>query len=140
MDRFSWWWGKLLPLLLWIGVILWIASRPKTTFIPPDKEVIYGFSRKLIPYLYHLSAFFILATLFHRCSLSTNNREGARKSVVLSFFGSVLVSVCSELVQFYVPTRTPALRDLFIDSFGAILGIIFLQNFLQWRQTDYRVD
>lgn len=140
MDRFSWWWGKLLPLLLWIGVILWIASRPKTTFIPPDKEVIYGFSRKLIPYLYHLSAFFILATLFHRCSLSTNNREGARKSAVLSLLGSLLVSIFSELAQFYEPTRTPALRDLVVDSFGAILGIMCLQNLVPKNRNHHRAD
>ncbi|MFQ5904397.1 MAG: VanZ family protein [Candidatus Binatia bacterium] len=120
--------NALIPLLLWIGLILGIASRPKTVFLDPDTRVIYRIPRVLIPYAYHGSAFFILAILFLRHFLSRSDGKIARKTEALSLLGSALVSICSELIQLYVPTRTPAFRDLAIDLLGAALGIFFMRR------------
>ncbi len=117
----------LTPLILWIGLILGVASRPKTVFLAPETIVIYGIPRRFIPYLYHISAFFILATFFFRYFLSRSDTKIAPKSETLSLLGSALVSICSELIQLYVPTRTLAFRDLAVDLFGALLGIIFMR-------------
>ncbi len=126
MGDYAWWWMNLTPLLLWIGMMLAVASRPKTALLPRDTKVIYGFPRKVIPYLYHVSAFFVLAVLFRRCFSSRSNRPGSHKREILSLFGCTLVSVCSEITQFYVPTRTPAVRDLAFDLFGATLAIFLM--------------
>jgi VanZ like family len=127
MNKYAWWWTRLFPLLAWTAVILLVASRPRS-FFAPDTKLIFGMPRWLIQYPYHISAFFILATLFLRCFWSANDGNIAGKPEAFSLVGSVLVSICSELIQFYVPTRTPAFRDLALDLFGATLAIIFVRH------------
>lgn len=126
-GKYVWWWTKLAPLLLWIGIVLGVASRPKTAFLAPDADVIYEIQRRFIPYLYHISAFFILGILSYRC-ISRSDRKGDSGSVVLSLIGPAVVSICSELIQVYVPTRTHAIRDVALDLFGASLGIILMRR------------
>jgi VanZ like family len=128
MRKWVWVCTKLVPLLLWIAIILWIASRPSRFFFAPDGKPFFGLQRRFIQYPYHVSAFFTLAILFLRCFWSANDLNVARKPETFSLVGSVLVSICSELIQFYVPTRTPAFRDLALDVFGATLAIIFVRH------------
>jgi hypothetical protein len=129
MDKSTswWWWTRLLPLLLWIGIILWVASRPSSFFLD-DKKIIFEMPRRLLQYPYHISAFFILCILFIRCFLSDSDGQITRKFEILSLLGCVLVSISSELIQLFVPTRTPAFTDLALDLLGAVLGTIFMRR------------
>jgi hypothetical protein len=127
LAEYAWYWTKLAPLLVWIGMILWTASRPKGFFFAPGVKSFYGVPRQLIQYAYHVSAFFILAVLFLRCFPSKSSREGVCKSEIVSLFGSALIAVLSELVQLYVPTRTPGVRDFGLDLFGSILAVIVMR-------------
>ena len=127
MDKSAWWWTRLLPLLLWIGIILWVASRPSTFFLE-DKKIIFEMPRRLLQYPYHISAFFILNMLFLRCFLSGSDGEVTRKFEILSLLGCLLVSICSEVIQLFVPTRTPSVSDLALDLLGAVLGIIAMRR------------
>jgi VanZ family protein len=81
-----------------------------------------GAPRDLLQYPYHLGVFFILAVLFFRC-FPPEGLAGWTPAA-LSLFGCALVSLSSEGLQFYVPTRTPALRDLALDQSGAVLGVV----------------
>jgi VanZ like family len=121
MGKSARWWTRLLPLLLWIGIILWVASRPSTFFLY-DKNIIFGMPRRLIQYPYHISAFFILDILLLRCFLSGSDGQVTQKFAILSLLGCVLVSICSELIQLFVPTRTPSVSDLALDLLGTVLG------------------
>jgi glycopeptide antibiotics resistance protein len=123
MEKRAWWWTKRVALFLWIAMILWVASRPKAALLRPDTDAIFWIPREILQYLYHLAAFFVLAIL-SRHSLLFEGRSP--KTSLVSLVVCALVSISSEVIQFYVPTRTPAVRDLFVDSLGAILGIIFL--------------
>lgn len=126
-DR--WWWTRLAPLLLWIGMILWVASRPKTALFPSDMKTFLGMPREWLQYPYHVGAFFILAILFRRCLLTPTNPLSGCKPLVFSLLGCAVVSLCSEWLQFYVPTRTPAVRDLALDQSGALFGITMMRQF-----------
>ena len=117
----------LLPLLVWIAIILWIASQPKTSFFPSEVKTFLGMPREWLQYPYHFSVFFILAFLFRRVLTWSTGGLAGYKPVVLSFLGCALVSLCSEGLQFYVPTRTPAVRDLAVDQFAAILGLALMR-------------
>jgi VanZ like family len=127
MDKSAWWWTRLLPLLLWIGIILWVASRPSSFFLE-DKKIIFEMPRRLLQYPYHISAFFILDMLFLRCFLSDSDGEVTRKFEILSLLGCVLVSICSEVIQLFVPTRTASVSDLALDLLGAVLGTIAMRR------------
>jgi hypothetical protein len=122
-------WTRLLPLLLWIAIILWVASRPKATFLPTDMKSILGMPRELLQYPYHFGAFFVLAILFRRCVTPAMHGLGGWKIAVLPLVGCAAVSVCSELLQLYVPTRTPAVRDLAVDQSGAVLAVTLMRHF-----------
>ena len=117
----------MLPLLLWIGVILWVAGQPKTSFFPSDVKTFLGMPREWLQYPYHFSVYFILAFLFRRVVTGRTDALAGYKPAVLSFLGCALVSLCSEGLQFYVPTRTPAVRDLAVDQFAAILGLAVMR-------------
>ena len=126
-KNWAWWWTGLLPLLVWIAIILWIASQPKTSFFPSEVKTFLGMPREWLQYPYHFSVFFILAFLFRRVLTRSTDGLAGYKPVVLSFLGCALVSLCSEGLQFYVPTRTPAVRDLAVDQFAAILGLALMR-------------
>jgi VanZ like family len=123
MDKPAGWWTRFLPLLLWIGIILGVASRPSSFFLD-DKKLIFEIPRRFIQYPYHISAFFILEILFIRCFFSDSDSQVMRKFEIFSLLGCVLVSICSELIQLFIPTRTPAFSDLALDLVGAVLGTI----------------
>ncbi|MGH7961808.1 MAG: VanZ family protein [Candidatus Binatia bacterium] len=130
MKEGVWKWSNLLPLLLWIGMIVWVASRPKAYFFP-EPRIMYGLPRQLLQYPYHVGVFFVLAVLFLRCFSPYGDSQDDRRSEALTVLGSMLVSGCSELIQFYVPTRTPAVRDLVLDLLGVLLGIFFMRRLLR---------
>lgn len=134
VNRSVWEWTTLLPPVLWSGMILWIASRPKAAFFA-DAKVIYGMPRRLLQYPYHISAFFVLAILLLLYFLPQGGRQGDRQPEVLAVLGSLFVSGCSELIQFGVPTRTPTMIDLTLDLLGALLGILFVRHFLRPTNT-----
>lgn len=129
MSRWDWWWTRLAPLLIWIAMILWIASRPKAALFPSDVKTFLGMPREWLQYPYHISAFVILAALFRRCLAQPSVRPADWKPALFSVLGCALVSICSEWIQFYVPTRTPAIRDLALDQSGAMLGLTLMRHF-----------
>jgi hypothetical protein len=128
-KKLQWWLGRLLPLAVWIAVILWIATRPKTAFFPAGVKTFLGMPREWIQYPYHFGAFFILAVLFRRCLSRPDNARQGWSAATFSLVGCAAVSILSELLQFYVPTRTPAVRDIAVDQSGAMLGLTLMRNF-----------
>jgi glycopeptide antibiotics resistance protein len=117
---------KFGPLLLWIGTIMGIASLPKAAILRPDAEPMFALSQHLIATLYHVGAFFILAILFQ---FSVEKKSGDLfPTWVVAFIGSAVISIISEAIQFYIPTRTPSVRDLSFDLFGTLLGLFYART------------
>lgn len=128
VKKWGWWWTRLLPLLLWIGTILWVAALPKTSPLTPGANSVYGMPKWVLAYSSHISAFFILAILFQRCLLESRDRQTWQRLEAFSVLGCALVAICSELIQLGVPTRTPSVYDLAGDLVGAILGIAVMRR------------
>jgi VanZ family protein len=114
---------------LWILVILWIASRPKTAFFPTGMKTILGLPREFVQYPYHFGAFFILAVLFRRYLSRTEKAGKNWRAATFSLIGCAVVSIVSEVLQIYVPSRTPALRDLAVDQSGATFAVTLMRRF-----------
>jgi VanZ family protein len=121
-------WLCWLGLVAWIGSILWVASLASTTFFPSDMKTFLGFPRHFLQYPYHFGVFFVLAILFWR-SLPAKYVM-AWTPIAFSLAGCALVSLCSETLQLYVPTRTFAIRDLAVDQLGAIFGLSVMRHFM----------
>lgn len=79
----------------------------------------------------HFSEFFILSFLWSILILKLNNS----KKIFLPIFISILISIIDETIQLYVPGRSGMLQDVFIDSTGALFGLI---TFLSIRKVLYK--
>lgn len=128
----TWALNRLAPLLSWIGVILWIASRPRSFFFLTDTALIFGVPRHLLQHPYHLGAYFVLAILFARCVDTSQEGTSTLRAWAVSGIGCLAVAVGAELIQLAVPTRSAALRDVVVDLVGATLGTWF------WRRRAHR--
>lgn len=116
----GWTLRRLLPVAGWTGLILFVATRPSSSFIAADADL-GGAPRSFLQYPYHVGVFFVLALLLRRCLPPAADEEPRATAVTL--LGALAVSALSELIQFWAPTRTPALRDLGLDFLGASLGL-----------------
>jgi VanZ family protein len=118
----SWWWRHLLPVAVWAALILVVAARPAATLLP-DHLTEPGASRRWIQYPYHVGAFAVLGLLLERCVRAARSRRSWTRVAGTALLAAAALSALSELIQVWAPTRTPALRDVALDLFGATLGI-----------------
>lgn len=140
MRRFLKYW---LPLLIWAGVIFIGStsvlsaehtSRYAVPFLvwlkpgmsPTTMWTIVVIARKCA----HVSEYAVLALLLWRALRSVP----ALRTKTLMVFGAALVG-CSvfaasdEFHQTFVKSRTPSVRDVFLDVAGALLGLLIAASF-----------
>ena len=70
----------------------------------------------------HFSEFFILSFLWSILILKLNNIYN--KKIFFPILLSILIAIIDETIQLYVPGRAGMLQDVFIDTSGAICGLI----------------
>lgn len=132
---------KWLLVIVWMAVIFILSSQPGDASEETSQFVIYifnllgldlyGFFGTLAQFIVrkcaHFTAYFILYMFLYnalRKSLSF------KKALWLSMLGAFLYACSDEFHQSFVPGRGPAIRDVMIDSAGALLGlsIVYLKN------------
>ena len=80
----------------------------------------------------HLSAFGLLAVLFY---------YGIGKKFLIAWIVTTVYAATDELHQVFLPDRTGAVTDVFIDSIGAILALCIiklLEIFIRKRSSERR--
>lgn len=100
---------------IWFGIIFFFSSLPTvetSTFYFWD----FVFKKSA-----HFIEYFILSTLIYRALI--NYDMDAKKSMFVAVFVSVLYAMTDEYHQSFVPGRGPAVRDVFIDTFGAVTAV-----------------
>jgi len=135
---------RIKTLLPWVLVILWMflifnmSSQPATQ----SNSLSLGVTEKVIETVNkfkpgadlnietvnhivrknaHFFAYLLLAVLTLN-ALRKGEKLGWRKSI-LAFVICVLYAASDEIHQLFVPGRGPQVKDVFIDSSGALLGI-----------------
>ncbi|MCH5190548.1 MAG: VanZ family protein [Oscillospiraceae bacterium] len=111
-----------------MGVIFWMSSRTASASSEMSDSLIdrilallgIEFSSFIIRKTAHLLEFTGLAMLTFNAYYSTFRRAAAP----VSFIITVLYAVSDEVHQIFVDGRACQLRDVLIDSGGALLGII----------------
>lgn len=111
-----------------MGVIFWLSSRTATDSSEMSSSLI---DRILTIFGIKFSSFFIRKTAhfleFTGLAVLTFNAYYAtfrRAATPVSFIITVLYAVSDEVHQIFVEGRACQLRDVLIDSGGALLGII----------------
>jgi VanZ family protein len=143
-----------LPLLGWLGVIfigstnvmsVEHTSRFIVPFLlwlkpgmPPDTIwAITVFMRKCA----HVGEYSVTALLMWRalrCGTSVSMRMPALCSVIL--LGCALFAASDEFHQTFVRSRTPSVRDVFLDVGGASLGLLIAASFANRRPKSSRTS
>ena len=106
----------IVPFLIWLKP----GISPKTIWI------ILVVSRKCA----HVIEYTVLALLLWRALLSVSTlhrRSGMVFGVVL--LGCTLFAASDEFHQMFVKSRTPSMRDVFLDVGGALLGLLIGASF-----------
>jgi VanZ family protein len=127
-----------LPLLVWLGVIFFGSTDlmsaehtsrfivPFLRWLKPDMSVetlasIHFVIRKCA----HLSEYAILALLLIRAAICMTNLKRSAWMLYASVWGACfLVAATDEFHQTFVVSRGASIRDVMIDSAGAIVGLL----------------
>ncbi|AOY75613.1 VanZ family protein [Clostridium formicaceticum] len=130
-----------ISVLFWMGLIFYSSSRPAIQSkemsrgvteivlqtierVAPDRaaELDMGRLHHLIRKNAHFFSYLVLGVLV----LNALRRGGVVgfKGVVIAFIICAMYAVSDEVHQLYVPGRSGEIRDVFIDSAGATVGIL----------------
>jgi VanZ family protein len=127
-----------LPLLLWLGVIflgstdLMSAEHTSRFIVPFLRWLKPDISPETLASIHiivrkcaHLSEYAILALLLFRAAICVTNRKRSLSSLYVSvWIGCLFVAIMDEFHQTFVASRGPSIRDIMIDSAGAIVGLL----------------
>jgi len=104
-----------IPPLTMMAVIFFLSSQQRIS-VSDVYSVNFLFFKSL-----HVIEYAILYFLVFRGFYNTLSRENMRKIFILAFVTTIAFAISDELHQTFVPTRSGALRDIFIDSLGILL-------------------
>lgn len=129
--------------LVWMSLIFYFSSQPGSiSSVQSDgvKDLILkGFSSSSEVFNYinnsgfimfvirksaHMFLYFVLSILVYLLSKSMTNEFTI--SVKISMFVSIIYAATDEIHQLYVVGRSGQLKDVWIDSIGVFVGIIFI--------------
>jgi len=115
------------PVLAWAGLIFYLSSIPDLSSGLKEDFIL----RKCA----HVVEFAVFAGLLWR-AFQGSRPFPVRALALLSFFIAVLYAASDEWHQSFVPGRGPSVRDVMIDSVGALAACVFLW----WRTSHEKPD
>lgn len=115
-----------LPPILWMGIIFFLSSRPtiKTTEIYWQDFIIKKTA--------HFVEYAVLSFLYLRAFLGSKTLK--KKSFLLAFLISLVYAASDEYHQSFIPGREPRIRDVIIDSMGALFAIYMVYSKPKWAR------
>jgi VanZ family protein len=142
---------KVLPwllVILWMALIFYLSHQPATRSNGLSKgatEIIVETVEKIAPNVdinkrsfnniirknAHFFAYLVLGTLVSN-GLRGSGVAGYR-SIGLALLFCILYAISDELHQLFVPGRGGQVKDVIIDSAGAVVGILGYNGFIKRR-------
>lgn len=131
-----------LAVVCWMALIFYLSHQPASAssqlssgitaliasaldkvlpFLTIDWENFHAIIRKSA----HFFAYFMLGAM--TINALRISRVSGSKGIVIAFIVCVLYAISDEVHQLFIPGRSGEVRDVLIDSTGAIVGIIFYQ-------------
>lgn len=146
MSKFLRYWG---PAVVWFGVMTFLSTDSFSA--QNTSQVVYQIFRAIgIPYVHwefyhflvrksaHIMEFAVFSGLmfhaFRGTTLPELRRAWAPQWAWWAWGVCVLAGAANEIQQIFVPSRTPALHDVVIDSAGAALAQLLIWLVLRKRQ------
>ncbi|EKE04954.1 MAG: phosphotransbutyrylase [uncultured bacterium] len=104
-----------LPPVLWAGLIFTFSSFPTV------KTSEFFLGDFILKKTAHIIEYGVLATLLYRAMINSGVEK--KKSMWLAVIIAVLYGITDEVHQSFTPGRGPAVRDVLIDTSGALIFI-----------------
>jgi len=115
------WVSGWFPVLLLTLLIFLLSSRPYTSYFGELEGPSYRLFQRYLQYPVHLMEYAALAFLWVRALLQY---PAPRRRPAWIALGAVfLTALVDETIQHFIPTRSFALRDLFMDGVGGIMAV-----------------
>lgn len=134
----------ILPIFSWMGIIFWFSHQPAidsgamsgsittlifstfdhlglTKFITED--VLHHVIRKVA----HFSIYFILGMLVYRALKYENPHKTIMSLVGMSVLICMAYACSDEVHQLFIDGRSGQIKDVLIDTSGAMLGILLFE-------------
>jgi len=112
-----------LPPVLWMGLMFFLSSFHKIQVTD------VGWANFVTRKLAHLIEYAVLCFLFFRGFKNTTGLS-LIKILLLAFFLTIIYSLTDEYHQTFISGRTGRSLDIFIDSLGAVFGLIFSRKII----------
>jgi len=124
LNMIAYYW---LPPLLWMIIIFYFSSQPRTTI---SHQYFIDFA---IYKVLHMLGYALLYLLLFRALYQFRNFGLSLQDTFLySALIAVIYAISDEIHQRFVPTREGRLRDVMIDSLGILLMYIYIKNHLKF--------
>lgn len=114
MKGLIWTWG---PVILLASIMFFLSSMS----LHMDRDP-FPLSDKVA----HLTIYGIFAAFLFRALYYTWPHMEFWKLGILTIFFTILYGMSDEFHQSFVPMRTPDVKDLMADGFGAIVAVAFI--------------
>ena len=122
--------------IIWMAIIFYLSHQPATTSSQLSSGITHNITimvQKMIPFSIntdlfhsfvrkaaHFAAYFILGVLLMRALVHNN----VFLKMGVSLLISVLYAISDEFHQTFIPGRSGEIRDVIIDTAGAVTGIL----------------
>lgn len=138
-----------LMVMLWIVLIFYLSHQPAKesvslsagfihkimglilpdyqSLLPEEQTIIIDNLHNIVRKMAHLMLYFVLGVLSTLAMLQLCLKP--YKLIIYSLLICIAYSISDEIHQLFVPGRLGTIRDIIIDSFGALIGIYTVKYF-----------
>ncbi len=130
-----------LPVLCWMGVIFWFSAQPETAsgamsgsittiifsafdHLGLTKFISVDGLHHIIRKSAHFSIYFILGMLVYRALSRDKQAKTSMKIIGVGILICFAYACSDEIHQLFIDGRSGQIRDVLIDTSGALLGIL----------------
>ena len=136
--------------ILWMGFIFYLSNQPADISSDQSGELIKMLSNlpiigNVIDYMMkidiaqfivrksaHMFAYFLLFILMFMYAYKNN--KGVKKSYFIGFVATFLYACTDEIDQVFIEGRSGEIRDILVDSTGALIGMVLVGIILKIKK------
>jgi len=130
--------GKLfaaLFVLVGIGAAFFFSAQPASISILQSDSIFdifnaFGFENVTTHFLRKMAHFVLFGSIGAAFTFAFSFKVLGTKLFTYSFFATVLMAIIDETHQMFVPGRGPQVKDVMIDSAGALLGVMVIATII----------
>lgn len=138
-----------LPVLIWLAIIAVestdlmsssstesILYRLFSFFLGPINQRTFDFYHALLRKVGHFTGYAVLSLLIFRALILSHFRflgSAARRMACVAVALTFIVASLDEWHQTLLPSRTGTIRDVLLDTSGALVAAVLLSVYLHWR-------